>query len=89
MRIWRRSSQKTVSEGLWPGRWRAVSVRSRRVISSPSRRGIVTCPLEPKARNAAPTEPSAVASSAGTPWRRIMSIENASSAVALALKSSR
>ena len=36
IRIRRSASQKTVSEGLWPGRCRAFSVRSRKAISSPS-----------------------------------------------------
>ena len=53
----RARSQKTVSEGLCPGRCMTSSVRSRSVSVSPSRSSRVTWPLEPKARNAAPTAP--------------------------------
>ena len=41
------------------------SVRSRSASVSPSCRPRSTCPLEPNARNAAPTEPSTVVRSVG------------------------
>ena len=53
IRIRRRSSQKTVSEGLWPGRCRACRVRSRKSIASPSASGRVTAHVRAPAAEAA------------------------------------
>ena len=49
IRIRRSASQKTVSVGLWPGRWSTWSVRSRSSIVSPSRSGRVTFAFAPPA----------------------------------------
>ena len=69
--IERRSSWKTVSEGLWPGRWRTRSVRSPSTSSEPSASGLVTSTAEPQARKPADTARRAVTTSWGMPWRSI------------------
>ena len=55
IRILRSSSQKTVSEGEWPGRCSTCSVRSRSSSVWPSRSGRVTFAFDPQARNAEET----------------------------------
>ena len=67
IRIARSASQKTVSEGLWPGRCWTSSVRSRSSSSSPSASGRVTFAAEPQPRKLAETLRSALTTSSGIP----------------------
>ncbi len=86
IRILRSSSQKTVSEGLWPGRWIACRVRSRKGSSWPSASGWVTATCEPQPRKLRETLRSATVTSSGMPLRSIRSTAKRSSASASSSK---
>ena len=79
--------QNDVSDGLWPGRCSTAKRAVAQAQLVAVRSGRVTCALEPKARKAAPTAPSAVTTSGGTPWRSMTRLANSSSAPALGAKS--
>ena len=67
IRIRRSASQKSVSDGLWPGRCWTSSVRSRSSSASPSRSGRVTRAAAPQPRKLAETLRNAATTSAGIP----------------------
>ena len=85
----RSASQNSVSDGEWPGRCSACSVRPANVSSSPSlRAGGRPARSPPQARNARETDRSAVTTSRGMPWRSISASASSSSRSASAPKSS-